>query len=81
MLKAGYAGLDKKMGGFLPGGVDTKTSLAGAGQAAQGAAGAIGGAAAGLGGMFGSAVGGLGKAFSAMGKAKGAAYGNGGRFG
>jgi hypothetical protein len=84
MLKAGYAGLDSKLGGYLPGGVDTKVSLAGAGQAAQGAAGAIGGAAAGLGGMFGSAVGGLGKAFTAMGKSRsgsGAAYGNGGRFG
>ena len=92
MLKAGYAGLDNKMGGYLPGGVQTTgaigQSFAGAGQAAQGfggkALGAAGNLASGLGGMAGAAMGGLGKAFSAMGKSRsgeGAAYGNGGRFG
>ena len=80
MLKAGYAGLDNKMGGFLPGGVQTQGAIAGAGAPGGGA----GGMMAGLGGMAGAAMGGLGKAFSAMGKSRsgeGATYGNGGRFG
>jgi len=81
MLKAGYAGLDQKLGGFLPGGVQTQGAIAGAGAPGGGAGGGI---MAGLGGMAGAAMGGIGRAFSAMGKARSgsdAAYGNGGRFG
>ena len=86
MLKAGYAGLDKAAGGYLPGGVQTTgaigKSFGGAGQGAQGFGGAAWGAAGAVAGLAGKAIKGLGGAFSAMGKSGVPTYGGqGGRFG
>jgi hypothetical protein len=87
MLKAGYAGLDKAAGGYLPGGVQTTgaigQSFGGAGQAAQGFGGKALGVAGGIAGMAGKAMKGLGGVFSAMGKNSNMPTygGKGGRFG
>ena len=70
MLKNAYSQVDNKLGGYLPGGVQTQSSIGAApvnsASGAGGAAGGPGGAA----GMISAGMGAMGGALSAMGKSR-----------